>query len=83
MVLSNLNNNVDVEARAMATMGDTLGRSDADIEGGPGAAVRCSGPRDCPSVWGLSGVSVSALISGRSCDRGPPALCTFSLERAP
>ena len=44
MVLSNLNNNVDVEARTMATMGDTLGRSDTDIEGGPGAAVRCSGP---------------------------------------
>jgi len=29
MVLSNLSSNVDVESRAMATMGDTLGRSDA------------------------------------------------------
>ncbi|KAK2120694.1 hypothetical protein P7K49_002080 [Saguinus oedipus] len=27
MVLSNLNNNVDIESRTMATMGDTLGRS--------------------------------------------------------
>lgn len=25
MVLSNLNNNMDVESRTMATMGDTLG----------------------------------------------------------
>lgn len=79
MVLSNLNNNVDVEARAMATMGDTLGRSDADVEGGPGAAVRCSGARDRPSVWG---VSERSDLRG-ACGRGPPAFCPFSLERAP
>lgn len=29
MVLSNLNNNMDVESRTMATMGDTLGGSGA------------------------------------------------------
>lgn len=34
MVLSNLSNNVDVESRTMATMGDTLGGSAA----GPGGA---------------------------------------------
>uniref|UniRef100_A0A2K5M6J7 Protein transport protein sec16 n=1 Tax=Cercocebus atys TaxID=9531 RepID=A0A2K5M6J7_CERAT len=31
MVLSNLNNNMDVESRTMATMGDTLGRSGVEM----------------------------------------------------
>ena len=39
MVLSNLNNNMDVESRTMATMGDTLGRSGADME----VVLLCSG----------------------------------------
>lgn len=33
MVLSNLNSSVDVEARTMATMGDTLGKAHAECEG--------------------------------------------------
>lgn len=39
MVLSNLNSSVDVEARAMATMGDTLGEAGAECEG-PGGVCR-------------------------------------------
>lgn len=38
MVLSNLSNNVDVESRTMATMGDTLGGSAAGLGGALGGA---------------------------------------------
>ena len=46
MVLSNLNNNVDVESRTMATMGDTLGEA---RPGGGRAGAR--GHEAVPSVW--------------------------------
>lgn len=49
MVLSNLNNNMDVESRTMATMGDTLGGSGAETE----ALVQ--GAREMPCQLGSGG----------------------------
>lgn len=46
MILSNLSSNVDVESRAVAAMGDTLGRS----RRAPGLGAPA---RDCLSVWGV------------------------------
>lgn len=40
MVLSNLSNNMDVESRTMATMGDTLGGSAAGLGAGAGSCCR-------------------------------------------
>lgn len=39
MVLSNLSNNMDVESRTMATMGDTLGGSAVGLGAGLGAGL--------------------------------------------
>lgn len=55
MVLSNLNNNMDVESRTMATMGDTLGGSVQTGGRGPGArrlraACRVEGT-GLPCLW--------------------------------
>ena len=58
MILSNLSSNVDVESRAMATMGDTLGRSGWMPKGGWGSVLQ--------SETGLpSGVSVSLGVRCR------------------
>lgn len=50
MVLSNLNNNMDVESRTMATMGDTLGGSVDGGMRGPGrlCAGSVAGPDSVP-----------------------------------
>lgn len=50
MILSNLSSSVDVESRAMATMGDTLGRSGWTRKRGLGL---CAPARDWPSARGV------------------------------
>lgn len=68
MVLSNLSSNVDVESRAMATMGDTLGRSGAGVNvevGGPA----CPGVRAAVGVWRATGLFPSCGLYGVSCPR--------------
>lgn len=60
MVLSNLSSNVDVESRAMATMGDTLGRS------GAGVSMEVGAPA-CLGVWRATGLFHSCGLSGVSC----------------
>lgn len=55
MVLSNLSSSVDVEARTMATMGDTLGEARAECGGLRGHTALRS--------FGISGVFGSRLDS--------------------
>lgn len=51
MILSNLSSNVDVESRAMTTMGDTLGRSGA----GTGGRWESTGRPRVEAAAGISG----------------------------
>lgn len=73
MVLSNLNNNMDVESRTMATMGDTLGGS-VQTGGrgvGYGDGTQCVGWKGPDShAPGITAAGCSpSLISGEPCDR--------------
>lgn len=89
MVLSNLSSNVDVESRAMATMGDTLGRSGLGTEvGEPDTLGRESHCR----VWRATGFChLCGPSSGRYVLRflgelrGPEPwlpVCLFSFQRS-
>lgn len=88
MILSNLSSSVDVESRAMTTMGDTLGRSGAGAgpEVGERRTLVC-GSR-CRGTEGrsrrLRGVfRPRVLIPGRTRRHWPrPALCLLSFERS-
>lgn len=62
MVLSNLNNNMDVESRTMATMGDTLGGSGARWAMGRGARDTRSLESQEPQAFPWVGVSVRFLL---------------------
>ena len=76
MILSNLSNSVDVESRAMATMGDTLGRSGWTRKRGLGLGAPA---RDWPPVRGPCGPGSTVL----SWSPSPPAFSPLSLQRAP
>ena len=76
MILSNLSNSVDVESRAMATMGDTLGRSGWTRKRGLGLGAPA---RDWPPVRGPCGPGSAVL----SWSPSPPAFSPLSLQRAP
>lgn len=89
MVLSNLSSNVDVESRAMATMGDTLGRSGVGTEVGEPDTL---GRESHCWVWRATGFCHSCGPSGGRYVlrfwgelRGPepwPAVCLFSFQRS-
>lgn len=64
MVLSNLNNNMDVESRAMITMGDTLGRSGCYLS----SSSRC--PLSAVVMSGELSVTAAGLLHVASASRG-------------
>lgn len=92
MVLSNLSNSVDVETRAMATMGDTLGGSGAEWRGSVQVAhirglacVSCWPGHQGSQGWRSLGVSgiffVRPVVSGGSHQLRLACLCLFSFKR--
>lgn len=88
MVLSNLNNNMDVESRTMATMGDTLGGSGAKGRPWRGAHgrrraswVRWVGPQTAVPL--AAGRHPSAVSGARESLGEPCPLCLLSFERPP
>ena len=76
MILSNLSSSVDVESRAMATMGDTLGRSGWTRKRGLGLGAPARELALCP---GCPCVPGSAVLSWSP---SPPAFSPLSLQRA-
>lgn len=84
MVLSNLNNNMDVESRTMATMGDTLGGSvwTAAVRAARRRRCAVSGGRAGPRSSGGTAASCSPSGRGRALTEAWP-LCLLSLERPP